>query len=188
MSLLLDEKILAVQRAFTAAGIPHAFGGALALAYHATPRGTIDIDVNVFLPVSGAERVFAALEPLGVAGPSASERAKLAEHAQVRIFWERTPLDLFFAYDPLHDACLERSREVPFGDGATLRVLSAEDLAVFKVLFDRRKDWTDLEELLFAQGGDFDAGYACDWLGRILEPGDARLERFRGLLEGRDES
>jgi hypothetical protein len=55
-ALLLDEKILAVGDALSRAGIPHAFGGALALAYYATPRATIDIDLNVFLPTTEAER------------------------------------------------------------------------------------------------------------------------------------
>jgi hypothetical protein len=46
----LPEKILAIERALT--DVPHAFGGALALAYHAEPRATIDIDLNVFLPAA----------------------------------------------------------------------------------------------------------------------------------------
>lgn len=31
-------------------GLAHAFGGALALAHVAEPRGTVDVDVNVFAP------------------------------------------------------------------------------------------------------------------------------------------
>ena len=45
--MLLDEKIVAIGRALEAADIPHAFGGAQALAYYATPRATHDIDLNV---------------------------------------------------------------------------------------------------------------------------------------------
>jgi len=37
--------------------------------------------------------------------------------------------------------------------------LSAEGLAIFKVLFARDKDWRDLQVMLFAQGENFDAGY-----------------------------
>ena len=44
--MLLDEKLIAIQRAFVDAGIPHAFGGANALAYYATPRATAGIDIN----------------------------------------------------------------------------------------------------------------------------------------------
>jgi len=110
-----------------------------------------------------------------------TEDARLRRDGQVRVPWESTPLDLFFAYDAFHDACRERRREVPF-PGQPLTILNPEDLAVFKVLFDRDKDWRDLREILFAQGEAFDAAYATDWLVRILDAGDARLSRFRALL------
>lgn len=185
-ALLLDEKILAVGDVLSRARIPHAFGGALALAYYATPRATIDIDLNVFLPTTEAERVLAALTPLGVAPPSREERGSLVERGQVRLLWEQTPIDLFFAYDPLHDCCMERTRRAPFGDGQTIPVLSAEDLAIFKTIFDRVKDWRDLRELLFALAGDFDAEYALGWLRRILTADDPRLRRFETLLRSDD--
>ncbi|HEY7952208.1 MAG TPA: hypothetical protein VID70_04420 [Solirubrobacteraceae bacterium] len=44
----LPDKVLAIHRALAQAKVAHAFGGALALAYYAEPRGTIDIDLNVF--------------------------------------------------------------------------------------------------------------------------------------------
>ena len=37
---------------------------------------------------------------------------------------------------------------MPFGQNVTLPILAAEDLAVFKVVFDRWRDWTDIEEML----------------------------------------
>ena len=59
MSVLVD-KIVALHRSFEAARIPHAFGGALALAWCTQrARGTIDIDVNVFVP-SDASKVASA--------------------------------------------------------------------------------------------------------------------------------
>lgn len=182
--MLLDEKIVALTRALEAAAIPHAFGGALALAYYSTPRATHDVDLNLFVPSDPAERVLAVLAPLGVSPLPEAERRALRERGQARCHWEHTPLDLFFAYDPLHESCRARLRRVPFGDGVEIPVLSAEDLAVFKVLFDRAKDWRDLAELLFALGPGFDPAYTRDWLGRILEPGDARLARFEALVRG----
>jgi hypothetical protein len=182
VALPLDEKIVALHRALAAARIPHAFGGALALAYYATPRGTIDIDVNVFVNEAEAERVLRALAPLGIDTGGARERAQIRERGQVRLRWEHTPVDLFFSYDPLHEACTQRVRNVPFGAGVTLPILSAEDLVVFKAIFDRAKDWTDIAELLYAQGAGFDAAYALGWLRAILAADDARLARLVGML------
>src|SRR5262249_51718347 len=159
VTLALDEKVVALERAFRAGGIPHAFGGAIALAYYAVPRGTRDVDINLFVPASEIERVLAVVEPLGVAAPDPAARRRLASDGQLRVFWDATPLDLFFSYDALHDACAERRRQVAF-PGERLAILSAEDLAIFKALFAREKDWRDLRELLFAQGERFDSGYA----------------------------
>lgn len=179
---LLDEKVLALDAALSRADIPHAFGGALALAYYATPRGTVDIDLNVFVSPDEADRVLRVLHELGVAAPTARERAALAERGQVRLAWEHTPLDLFFSYDALHESCLERCRRVPFGDDAEIPVLAAEDLVLFKVLFDRDKDWRDIGEVLFSLAADFDADYARTWLGRILAADDERVRRFEQEL------
>ena len=181
MTIALDEKVVALERAFRAAAIPHAFGGAIALAYYATPRGTHDVDINLFVPTSELARVLASLAPLGVEAPSEAERRGGERDGQLRVRWQGTPLDLFFSHDALHDACRDRRRQVPF-PGERIAILSAEDLAIFKVLFAREKDWRDLRELLFAQGERFERDYALGWLERILAPGDERLARFRSLL------
>ena len=182
MPLALDEKVVALAHALTTASIPHAFGGALALGYYAAPRGTHDIDLNIFVSVAHGERVLETLAELGVAATGTSTVREVRERGQVRVYWEHTPLDLFFSYDPLHVRCAERARRVPFGDGVTLAILSAEDLTIFKVIFDRTKDWSDIEEMLYALGADFDTAYALLWLRRILEDKDARLPRIEELL------
>jgi hypothetical protein len=182
--MLLDEKVVLLARTLAEERVPHAFGGAIALAYYATPRGTRDVDVNVFLPASAFERVLAALAPLGVEPPTPTARRTHEREEQVRLHWGETPLDLFFSYTELHDACMARRREVPFG-AERISILSAEDLAIFKVLFARDKDWRDLRETLFAQASDFDTAYAIGWLERILVPDDARLARFRALVAER---
>ena len=62
----LPDKVLAIHKALSKAKIAHAFGGALALAYYAEPRATIDIDVNVFVAPAAYATVERALAPLGV--------------------------------------------------------------------------------------------------------------------------
>jgi hypothetical protein len=179
--MLLDEKVAVLAQSLAEAGLPHAFGGAIALAYYATPRGTRDVDINVFLPTSAFERVLAALLPLGVEPPTPAMRRALEREEQVRLDWDGTPLDLFFSYNELHHACVERKRVVPFGR-ERLTILSPEDLAIFKVVYARDKDWRDLREMLLAQGPDLDASCAIGWLERILAPEDERLVRFRALV------
>ena len=51
--MTLGERLVTLHQALDAAGVPHAFGGAIALAYCTEdPRGTNDIDCNVCVPAS----------------------------------------------------------------------------------------------------------------------------------------
>jgi len=60
----LVEKLFAIHDALTTASIPHAFGGAVALAYCVEePRGTRDLDVNIFVDAASARRTLACLPP-----------------------------------------------------------------------------------------------------------------------------
>lgn len=179
---------MALEGALGEARVPHAFGGALALAYYATPRGTHDIDLNVFVPATRAERVLELLAGLGVAPGGATALREVCERGQTRLRWEHTPIDLFFSTDALHESCLARVRRVPFGEDTEIAILSAEDLAIFKAIFDRPKDWSDLAEVLYAKGPDFDAAYVTRWLRRILPEDDARLEHFEALVRGPETS
>ena len=138
-TLTLAQRIEAIDGAL--AGIPHAFGGALALAYYAEPRATIDIDVNVFVPTTSFDEVAEPLVRLGAAADDPSVEARVRRDGQVRVLWDATPIDLFFSYDAFHDAAGRARRFVPFA-GTTIPILSADHLMVCKVIFDRPKDWS----------------------------------------------
>jgi hypothetical protein len=173
----LAEKILGVDAALVEADLPHAFGGALALAFHVgEPRATRDLDVNVFVPATLAPQVFAAL-PTAVDHDERDAR-EAAEQGQVRLFWDDTPVDLFFSTHPFHDEAAARAIEVPF-EGTAIPILGATELAVFKAFFDRTRDWADIEAMLGV--GSVDVHRALGWLVDLLGPGDERIARFRGL-------
>ena len=181
--MLFDEKIVAIERALVEGEIPHAFGGANALAYYGTPRATADIDLNVFVGASRANDVLAALGALGAATGSAKLTGLIERDGQVRVFWEKTPIDLFFAYDALHESSMRRRRVVDFG-GDTIHILSAEDLMFYKIVFDREKDWRDVAEMIYAAEGRLDFDYVRSWLTRILSEEEARrIARFERLAK-----
>lgn len=156
--------------------IAHAFGGAIALAYYAEPRATHDIDLNVFVPSDDADALLTVLGPLGVTIADDAS-ARIARDGQIRLPWGETPLDLFFAYDPFHDACAARRRRVPFGRD-DLWILAPEDLVICKATFDRRKDWLDIEQILLTTGGELDTTAIREWLHRLVGPADPRVEHF----------
>jgi hypothetical protein len=174
----LAEKIVAIDAALDAASVPHAFGGALALAFHVEePRATRDIDVNVFVLPGRAAEVFGAL-PGDVVWSDAD--VELVERdGQIRVFWDATPLDIFFSTHAFHDLAWLELERVPFA-GSTLPILAATELVVFKAFFDRTRDWADIEAMLEARTPDVHA--ALGWLVDLLGADDARVGRLRELL------
>ena len=172
----LVDKVLRIHDALAPAAVPHAIGGALALAYHGEPRTTVDIDVNVFVPPTDSSAIGQVLEPLGV---DLARLATAERDGQVRLWWGRTPVDLFFAYDDVHHAMAEHVEQVPFAD-AEIPILSAEDLVFCKAVFDRPKDWIDIDQVLLQAGPRFDLDRVRRQLDRIVGSDDPRRERLDG--------
>jgi hypothetical protein len=161
---LLAQRLLQIHDTLSHAKLPHAFGGAIALAYCTEePRGTRDLDVNVFVDPGRAREVLAAL-PEMVRATDATIAA-LEQEGQVRVWWEDTPIDLFLDIHSFHDEVAQGVRLVPF-EGRTIPVLDCAALAVFKALFDRTKDWADIEEM--AAAGALDLPRAVAWTERLV--------------------
>ncbi len=172
--MTLPEKVVALHRALAKKRIPHAFGGALALAYWTQdPRGTSDIDLNVFVPAADSALALDAL-PAGVSRPEGTAEA-IAADGQIRLWWDQTPIDLFFDYVPVHADAARHIREVPFSR-TKIPILGPIELTVFKVMFDRTRDWADIEAMLSASTVDLDAVRTA--LETMLEPGDQRFDRL----------
>jgi len=170
--------VVAIDEALAAAKVPHAIGGAIACAYYAEPRVTIDIDVNVFIPTGRWPEVREALAELGV--DVEVDGTALARDGQVRLWWGRIAVDLFFSYDPFHDEMQGAIRRVPFGE-VRIPILGPEHLAVCKAMFDRPKDWLDLEAML-ALTDPLDLDTIRSWLTRMVGPEDERSEKLEALV------
>jgi len=173
----LSECLLALHRSLEEADVPHAFGGAIALAYCTlNPRGTSDVDCNLFVPASAPAAALAAL-PVGITQPEGLAET-IARDGQVRLWWDETPVDLFFNYAPVHAQAAANSRTVPF-EGTEIPVLGPIELVVFKVMFDRAQDWADVEAVF--EAGTVDPKAVRATLGELLEADDPRFERLAEL-------
>ncbi len=173
----LPKKIVLLHQALEAAAIPHTFGGALALVWCTQrARGTIDIDLNIFVDTTRASEVLAAF-PKGVAW-SAKDQAVIERDGQTRLWWDTTPVDVFVNTTEFHTQIARRSRVEPF-EGVEIPFLSCSDLAVFKAFFNRTKDWADLEEM--AAAGTLDVDRVIGVLTRYLGPTDDRITRVQAL-------
>jgi hypothetical protein len=179
------ELIESVHDALERASVPHALGGALALSQIAEPRATVDIDLNVFLSTAEVSRVDAVLSAWGYEPPThpgipvAGMRFVSTE--------EPFPIDVFPSlherYSEVEARCVHRPIRP---DGPLLPFLSAIDLCVFKLSFDRPKDRLDLGEIAKAVP-DLDVDAVEDLLvglrGNTMHP---RIARFRARFDRPD--
>jgi hypothetical protein len=160
--------------------VTHQFGGAVALAWYRNPRATTDIDLNVTVAPEDADPVLGALTHLGVT-ISRSDRAAIERDGQARLDWDGSYLDLFFATLDLHREMAERSPQVSFGP-VQIPILSPEHLIVCKVVFDRPKDWLDIEEMI-AWGTAIDEAVVLGWIEELLGSASEQYARLAALLQ-----
>jgi hypothetical protein len=176
---VLASRLIAIHDALSAAGLSHAFGGAIALAYCTEePRGTRDLDLNVFVRPQLARAVFAAL-PEEVAR-SEEELAKAEADGQIRLWWQDTPIDIFLNVHPFHEEVARGVRDVPFS-GRVIPVVGCTGLAVFKALISRTKDWADIEEMVAM--GELSVADALAWLTQIVGADAPAVMRMGALAQ-----
>jgi len=173
----LVDKLFAIDDALRAQSIPHAFGGAIALAYCVEePRGTRDLDVNIFCDAAEAADVLAAL-PEGVR-VGAEDVEKVRRDGQTRLFWDGVPIDVFLNNLPLHETVASRLVWV-WLEGRKVPMLDCASLVVFKSLFNRTKDWADIEAIAVATPEDIED--AADTVAELIGEDDPAYQRLAAL-------
>jgi hypothetical protein len=173
----LVTKLFAIHDALTTAGLAHAFGGAIALAYCTEePRGTRDLDVNIFSDSSRAETVLPALpEEISV---TRGDIDAVIREGQTRLWWDDTPIDIFLNNHPYHDAVAAGVTWVPL-EQREIPVLDCASLVVFKALFNRTRDWADIEAVAEQSARDIDR--AASTIAELLGEDDAIYRRLTQL-------
>jgi hypothetical protein len=175
----LIEKLFAIDDALREHSIPHAFGGAIALAYCVEePRGTRDLDVNIFCDAAEAAEVLAVL-PKGVR-VSDKDIEAVRRDGQTRLFWDGVPVDVFLNNLPLHDEVASRLVWVRL-EGREVPMLDCSSLVVFKSLFNRTKDWADIEAIAAATPDDVED--AASTLAELVGEDDPVYERLAAVRD-----
>lgn len=175
--MLFTELIFATHKALDDAGLEHAFGGALALMHYvAEPRTTWDVDVNISVSRENADVVVATLS--GIVQATEEQVALLKRDGQVRLLVGRYPLDIFLAEHEFHDEMRMMSSMRPFGE-RELPYISATHLTVLKAMFNRSKDWVDIESML--RHGSVDVQRAIGWLVTLQGPDEEAPARIRAM-------
>jgi hypothetical protein len=164
----------AIADALRAAGHPHAIGGALALGVAGVPRGTRDVDVNVFVELDRLPAVIDSLAALGIRIDAPAAIARAERDGMFVGDWDGMRIDVFVPSIPFSYEADRTAIEVTV-DGWTGRFLSAEAIALFKLLFFRIKDRGDLERLVAVRGASLDRAYVRRWIVEMMGEDDERV-------------
>lgn len=167
MNALIDS-VIAFQDFLKKEGVPVMAIGGIAVAVWGEPRLTRDIYMKVLVSRENRGRLLAILRaftPLQEDSDESFRRLGLAffqDSNGVRI-------DVMLADTIFDETAIGRARDIDFAPGKTIRVCTAEDLIVYKMLSPRAKDRGDVESIVQKQGDALDDAYIENWLVQFEE-------------------
>jgi len=161
-------------------GEEYAVGGAIALGYWGAPRGTIDVDLTLYLPPDHLYDCIRLLHNIGCECSAAEAVDSLRGHGFCRATFAAVRVDVFLPTTAFYEAARARRKRVQLAN-RPMMIWDAESLAVFKVMFFRRKDLADVEQVLRTQGGQFDRVWVRERLAEMYGPRDPRLAAWDDL-------
>jgi hypothetical protein len=158
----LEVALETVSRALIDSGVPHAFLGALGRAAWGRARTTTDLDVQVHVTPTTWPGCVAALAGAGLKleithGPIVPEDG-IPDHGVFR-FPGGLRLDVLIAKTEFQAEAVARAVTVSVF-GRDVRVVTVEDLVVFKLIAGRPRDVDDIDDVLDARSR---AGLPVDW-------------------------
>ena len=157
----------------------YAVGGAIALGYWGTPRGTVDVDLTVYLPADKPSDCAWLLQDIGCELSATEAVQSLREHGFCRASYAGMRVDVFLPIAPFYEAARVRRKRVALA-GRPVTIWDAESLTVFKMMFFRRKDLADVEQILRTQG-TLDRAWVREQLAEMYGGGDPRLAAWDDL-------
>lgn len=168
-------------RALDEAGVPYAIGGAIALGAWSDPRGTLDVDINLFVTHDELDGALDVLTRAGVELDRTAARRADADGDVLVGRYQGMRIDLFTPSIPFAWEAMRTRRRLT-GPSGEASYLSPEASAIFKLLFFRAKDLVDVEKLVAVQGRDLDATYIRRWMVDMMGETDERVVAFDAIL------
>lgn len=179
------DLVVQVARLLSQRCIPHAVGGALALAAHGIPRATYDVDMNIGVEGTAffSDEVLSALkENCGITFSETQEQLlkRSEETGFIQGACGMIKVDLFFPNIEYLREVVEKALPLPLY-GETIHVIGSDDLIVMKSIFGRDKDFVDIHSLARYGTNPIDMDYISEKVRIIMHPSDA--QRRLELLE-----
>lgn len=160
----LFESTFKIQDQLNQAGIDSAVIGALAVALWGKPRLTQDVDLKVLLSRDQSERL---IKLLGKNHRFLTATPEETLKKMGFIFLKSTAgirIDLLLADTPFDTQAIQRAKSVTISPDLKLKVVTPEDLIIYKLISTRAKDHEDVRGVLLRQKKLLEKGYILKWL------------------------
>lgn len=160
----LFSSLIRIQHILNRADIPSAAIGALALSVWGRGRTTNDVDLKVAVTRENAQSLLSALP--SDFRPTVDDPLDMLD--RVGFVFVRDPddirIDLLLADFSFDEEALARAIDVEISPGQSIRVCTAEDLVIYKLISTRARDFDDAENVILRQGRGLDIAYIERWL------------------------
>lgn len=173
-----------IQQLFEANGWDYCVIGGLAVQHWARPRLTMDVDFTL-LTGFGSEETYIDVLLDAYRSRVDNGRAFALMHRILLLVNESgVEIDIALGALPFEQRSVQAAQTVDYGE-ATLRICSAEYLAVMKAFAGRPQDWLDVEALMRRNSGALDWDLIEKESSGLAELRDgdwySRLMRFRSM-------
>jgi hypothetical protein len=165
----LFQVALGLQDFLASQGWRFCFIGGLALQRWGEPRITQDIDCTLLTGFSAEQGYIRALLAKYEGRIPDAEAFALRNRVLLLRSGSGVGIDVALGGIPFEESLVGRATDFDFLPGVRLRTCSAEDLVVLKAFADRRRDWADIEGILYRQKGRLDWGYIYEQLVPLAE-------------------
>jgi hypothetical protein len=168
---------VALAIALDAQGRDYAVGGAIALGYWTEPRGTMDVDLTLFMTQDDPRAVVEQLRSIGCVVDEKEAAQLLLEHGFCRASYHNVRVDVFVETYEFYKTVKRRRTRVILRDREVM-ILDAETLCVFKMMFFREKDFLDIKGIMRDLGSALDRKFIREQLVEICGSRDPRIIRW----------
>jgi len=163
----LVEALVQLQTRLEEAGIPSAAIGGLAVGAWGKARLTRDADLKILLRRGDRKRLLDLLKP-DYRPITPDPDSALRNNG---ILFVHSPgglrIDIFLADIEFDETLIGRAQLVELLPGYKMRICSAEDLIVLKVIASRPQDLVDVAGIIQRRGDKLDEDYVLDWLSKF---------------------
>lgn len=145
--------------------IRYAVIGGVAVSQWGYDRYSEDVDFKIYVPSSD----FPAMRALLRKKFPINAREHLPPNAPVvAVRIDDVTIDFGLGYPGFDEIVIERAVTFTI-KGAQVRIATAEDLIILKIIAERGKDWIDVEELTKKRYQELDFAYIYGWLKEFAE-------------------